>query len=99
MADLADFWFNPLGKLVIGVEGRSEEHTSELQSHHEFVCRLLLEKKRPRFPPQSRWRSLIFTTLVNISPRPSPHVAPCPKPSSKRCTSACGMRYCTRPMG
>src|SRR5437773_9125839 len=24
---------------------RSEEHTSELQSHHEFVCRLLLEKK------------------------------------------------------
>src|SRR6266540_1746690 len=25
--------------------GRSEEHTSELQSHHELVCRLLLEKK------------------------------------------------------
>src|SRR5437667_11714155 len=25
---------------------RSEEHTSELQSHHEFVCRLLLEKKK-----------------------------------------------------
>src|SRR5437773_9118089 len=24
---------------------RSEEHTSELQSHHELVCRLLLEKK------------------------------------------------------
>src|SRR5574343_1948567 len=23
---------------------RSEEHTSELQSHHEIVCRLLLEK-------------------------------------------------------
>src|SRR5437773_8188107 len=23
---------------------RSEEHTSELQSHHELVCRLLLEK-------------------------------------------------------
>src|SRR5437773_6650772 len=26
---------------------RSEEHTSELQSHHDLVCRLLLEKKKP----------------------------------------------------
>src|SRR5947207_6852787 len=25
---------------------RSEEHTSELQSHSDLVCRLLLEKKR-----------------------------------------------------
>src|SRR5438132_3383705 len=25
--------------------GRSEEHTSELQSHSDLVCRLLLEKK------------------------------------------------------
>ena len=24
-----------------------EEHTSELQSHHDLVCRLLLEKKNP----------------------------------------------------
>src|SRR5437667_7402095 len=28
-----------------GVSLRSEEHTSELQSHHDLVCRLLLEKK------------------------------------------------------
>src|SRR5690348_17493878 len=28
-----------------GVEGRSEEHTSELQSPVHLVCRLLLEKK------------------------------------------------------
>src|SRR5690242_21294337 len=27
--------------------GRSEEHTSELQSHVNLVCRLLLEKKNP----------------------------------------------------
>src|SRR5437773_5453083 len=27
---------------------RSEEHTSELQSHHDLVCRLLLEKKNKR---------------------------------------------------
>src|SRR5260370_3390757 len=28
--------------------GRSEEHTSELQSHLNLVCRLLLEKKKKR---------------------------------------------------
>src|SRR5438132_5780432 len=27
---------------------RSEEHTSELQSHSDLVCRLLLEKKNQR---------------------------------------------------
>src|SRR5260221_5336987 len=34
---------------VVGVpplETRSEEHTSELQSHSDLVCRLLLEKKK-----------------------------------------------------
>src|SRR5215204_7732638 len=29
-------------------ERRSEEHTSELQSHSELVCRLLLEKKNKK---------------------------------------------------
>src|SRR5260370_5862568 len=29
---------------------RSEEHTSELQSHLNLVCRLLLEKKNPITP-------------------------------------------------
>src|SRR4051812_49655146 len=28
--------------------GRSEEHTSELQSHVNLVCRLLLEKKKKK---------------------------------------------------
>src|SRR5690349_23220600 len=28
---------------------RSEEHTSELQSRRELVCRLLLEKKKKRY--------------------------------------------------
>src|SRR5438477_5032537 len=42
---------------------RSEEHTSELQSHVNLVCRLLLEKKKQRAPrrrgttpPSSRTR-------------------------------------------
>src|SRR5699024_11867631 len=29
-------------------EGRSEEHTSELQSRFDLVCRLLLEKKKKK---------------------------------------------------
>src|SRR5436190_14294255 len=29
----------------VGISERSEEHTSELQSHSDLVCRLLLEKK------------------------------------------------------
>src|SRR5260370_15889819 len=35
------------GPVVQGIVGwRSEEHTSELQSHLNLVCRLLLEKKK-----------------------------------------------------
>src|SRR5690625_6456825 len=30
---------------ALGKQGRSEEHTSELQSRGQLVCRLLLEKK------------------------------------------------------
>src|SRR5437588_1600695 len=36
---------------LIGARGlrvRSEEHTSELQSHSDLVCRLLLEKKKKK---------------------------------------------------
>src|SRR5690349_23877214 len=32
---------------------RSEEHTSELQSRRDLVCRLLLEKKKTRRAPQT----------------------------------------------
>src|SRR5437660_3720957 len=34
--------------------GRSEEHTSELQSRGHLVCRLLLEKKKDRLARSSR---------------------------------------------
>src|SRR5438034_2886807 len=33
---------------VLPIGGRSEEHTSELQSHSDLVCRLLLEKKKKK---------------------------------------------------
>src|SRR5260221_827447 len=34
---------------------RSEEHTSELQSHSDLVCRLLLEKKKRDRGGAERW--------------------------------------------
>src|SRR2546430_4500941 len=41
-----DFLDNYLGKATPDWQGRSEEHTSELQSQSNLVCRLLLEKKK-----------------------------------------------------
>src|SRR5436190_7123403 len=41
-------------------EPRSEEHTSELQSHSDLVCRLLLEKKKQN--EQSKSMAIIFNT-------------------------------------
>src|SRR2546422_8401895 len=36
--------------------GRSEEHTSELQSRLHLVCRLLLEKKKKKQPTTTRYK-------------------------------------------
>src|SRR5256885_2079346 len=36
---------------------RSEEHTSELQSPCNLVCRLLLEKKKKRLDDELHWKS------------------------------------------
>src|SRR3712207_7548277 len=43
----------PGGDPVEGQHGRSEEHTSELQSRQYLVCRLLLEKKKQKTPVTS----------------------------------------------
>src|SRR3712207_7635459 len=45
---LASSWGVPRSRLVWFLGGRSEEHTSELQSRQYLVCRLLLEKKKQR---------------------------------------------------
>src|SRR5260370_32082333 len=50
------------GKMI--VNERSEEHTSELQSHLNLVCRLLLEKKK----------DIIDTTSIS---HPAAHVVFC----------------------
>src|SRR6266480_5144125 len=41
-------WFTGWIYLFAGMLTRSEEHTSELQSHVNLVCRLLLEKKKKK---------------------------------------------------
>src|SRR2546430_12653171 len=43
---------------------RSEEHTSELQSQSNLVCRLLLEKKKKNFR-QKRILNIIYTLIFD----------------------------------
>src|SRR5258708_25340813 len=56
-------------------EGRSEEHTSELQSPDHLVCRLLLEKKKhtnvPSKPPPSR---CVITGPTDDIRKPPPRI-------------------------
>src|SRR5215471_19501081 len=42
-------WSWPTGTRARRCRSRSEEHTSELQSRRELVCRLLLEKKKKQY--------------------------------------------------
>src|SRR5437588_7932472 len=52
---------------------RSEEHTSELQSHSDLVCRLLLEKKkpihhlRPENHPRDKHKNIYRLILASLS--------------------------------
>src|SRR5437588_7112532 len=46
---------------------RSEEHTSELQSHSDLVCRLLLEKKKKKKKRQMKQKTK-NTTKQNLRP-------------------------------
>src|SRR4030095_5728251 len=59
-------------------DGRSEEHTSELQSHSDLVCRLLLEKKKKKEELHvSTWQLRALTrpcmhhTTRDTDPQPS----------------------------
>src|SRR5260370_9026329 len=40
-------------------ENRSEEHTSELQSHLNLVCRLLLEKKKNKQKDKPHYKTMM----------------------------------------
>src|SRR2546430_12353981 len=50
------YWLGPLLGGAARTRGRPEEHTSELQSQSNLVCRLLLEKKTT--PPTSHGMSV-----------------------------------------
>src|SRR2546430_7799356 len=43
---------------------RSEEHTSELQSQSNLVCRLLLEKKKNKSPDNASRRSRLVSVAL-----------------------------------
>src|SRR5260370_27481400 len=63
------------GRVSAGMLGRlhrSEEHTSELQSHLNLVCRLLLEKKKSR--PTNRSRNPSLGHTATREPRRLSHV-------------------------
>src|SRR5256885_8165305 len=51
------------GAARAGAHDRSEEHTSELQSPCNLVCRLLLEKKNPTSP---RTSPILSTTAPRL---------------------------------
>src|SRR2546427_3756201 len=76
-----------IGGLPAGGSGadhdRSEEHTSELQSQSNLVCRLLLEKKEDE-GPTLYWRESSTPTLPLLAS------AFC---VAGRCTGACRLRY------
>src|SRR5437868_12575270 len=49
---------------VIATDMRSEEHTSELQSRFDLVCRLLLEKKKKKKKKQKNHNKTETTTHI-----------------------------------
>src|SRR5260221_988013 len=53
---------NPLCRSCRALGKRSEEHTSELQSHSDLVCRLLLEKKKRQIR-----RTIVLGSLLSTS--------------------------------
>src|SRR5690625_6536766 len=55
-----------LGEDPRALEGaRSEEHTSELQSRGQLVCRLLLEKKKKNLSKSHRGRPRTFPAILD----------------------------------
>src|SRR3989442_10615514 len=61
----------PRTKTSSRVTGRSEEHTSELQSRPHLVCRLLLEKKKKKKKKEVDYRDkddnmIIFLIMLTV---------------------------------
>src|SRR5438034_4782477 len=68
---------------------RSEEHTSELQSHSDLVCRLLLEKKNTAYRHRCLGVRTLGLELLNGSILEAPHkVAMSPRTAEGRNVTA-----------
>src|SRR5207237_4906444 len=63
--------------------GRSEEHTSELQSHLNLVCRLLLEKKK--HIPRLEIDPSLITTPCATTPHGTHALSRVAAPASQEC--------------
>src|SRR6266536_2021421 len=72
---------------------RSEEHTSELQSRVDLVCRLLLEKKKhaarctscgTTLNPRARFCNECGSPAVLAPPAPTERTGPAAAPASER---------------
>src|SRR5258706_5001185 len=66
---------------------RSEEHTSELQSLTNLVCRLLLEKKNKRshaIHAASRYAGLSLQVHGHVTPQVSTETQTCHMPPNRR---------------
>src|SRR3989440_7950590 len=80
MGEHATYWAGMCKEGAVLVYGpvmdskRSEEHTSELQSRSDLVCRLLLEKKKAK-------RRLAYTSQTHTS---SHHTQRTPAPGCRR---------------
>src|ERR1022692_2748575 len=59
---------------------RSEEHTSELQSPCNLVCRLLLEKKKPKYETSDGMRIVAWFALQCVGDQSAVSLAPATAP-------------------
>src|SRR5206468_6293313 len=76
---------------ALGNAVRSEEHTSELQSRSDLVCRLLLEKKKKGAIRRLRRAGIMSMAEppVKVCTRPLVQVLPSVPPSPEVRTAAC----------
>src|SRR5205085_1352479 len=78
-------WGTPAVRALFEEGGRSEEHTSELQSQSNLVCRLLLEKKK------NETRQHVATNALTI-----PHIPRLTRHALFQTLSICHILRCTQ---
>src|SRR5438093_5768309 len=89
------------GVRTVPLDVRSEEHTSELQSLTNLVCRLLLEKKKRRTTPHARSTMMAeYETNYNEPPKPQNYLGGPPpddgtQPAAAPSTPAADTRRCS----